>query len=95
VVLTLFLPVYNLQKRLQSLLLTRFFSLIPPSENAVDVWARTFSALGINYKSSTMTLDLCDREGKYRWVGQGKLCEWKCECERKSDREGKYRWVGV
>lgn len=29
-----------------------------PFEDAVDVWARTFAGLGINYRSSTMTLDL-------------------------------------
>lgn len=34
-----------------------------PFEEAVDVWARTFAALGIDYKSATMRLDLCDREG--------------------------------
>jgi hypothetical protein len=27
-------------------------------QDAVDVWARTFAALGIDYKGSTMTLDL-------------------------------------
>lgn len=27
----------------------------------VDVWGRTFAALGINYMGSQMTLDLCDR----------------------------------
>jgi hypothetical protein len=30
----------------------------------VDVWARTFAALGIRYRGATMALDLCDREGK-------------------------------
>lgn len=29
-------------------------------QDAVDVWARTFAALGINYNGSTMTLDLCE-----------------------------------
>ena len=29
------------------------------------MWARCFAALGISYKGATMTLDLCDREGKY------------------------------
>lgn len=32
---------------------------------AVDVWARSFAALGIGYRGSTMTLDLLDREKKY------------------------------
>eukprot|EP00955_Chlamydomonas_euryale_P078684 363193-Chlamydomonas_euryale.AAC.2 len=36
-----------------------------PFEDAVDVWARTFAALGIDYKGATMTLDLCDRDLKY------------------------------
>lgn len=30
-----------------------------------QVWARCFAAMGISYKGATMTLDLCDREGKY------------------------------
>jgi hypothetical protein len=34
-----------------------------PFENAVDVWARSFAALGITYRGSTMRLDLCDRLG--------------------------------
>ena len=33
-----------------------------PFEDAVDVWGRTFAALGINYSGSVMTLDLCDRK---------------------------------
>jgi hypothetical protein len=36
-----------------------------PFEDAVDVWARSFGALGINYEGATMTLDLCDRPFKY------------------------------
>lgn len=43
-----------------------------PFEEAVDVWARTFAALGINYRNSTMRLDLCDREGKY----SNGFCHW-------------------
>lgn len=35
------------------------------AEDAVDVWARTFAALGIKYHDATMTLDLCDRDKKY------------------------------
>ena len=34
----------------------------------MDVWARTFAALGIKYNGAVMTLDLCDREKKYRSV---------------------------
>ena len=36
-----------------------------PFEDAVEVWARSFAALGIRYSGSTMRLDLCDRKGKY------------------------------
>lgn len=47
------------------------------------MWGRTFAALGINYKGSVMTLDLCDRQGKYsngfcHWpqVGLHIVCVW-------------------
>lgn len=43
-----------------------------PFEDAVDVWGRTFAALGINYQGSVMTLDLCDRQGKY----SNGFCHW-------------------
>jgi hypothetical protein len=43
-----------------------------PFEDAVDVWGRTFAALGIDYKGSVMTLDLCDRQGKY----SNGFCHW-------------------
>jgi len=43
-----------------------------PFENAVDVWARSFAALGISYRGSTMRLDLCDRPGKY----SNGFCHW-------------------
>ena len=36
-----------------------------PGEDAVDVWARTFAALGIRYRGATMNLDLLDRDMKY------------------------------
>jgi hypothetical protein len=35
-----------------------------PFSNAVDMWARSYAALGISYRGSTMRLDLCDRPGK-------------------------------
>jgi hypothetical protein len=41
-------------------------------QDAVDVWARTFAGLGIDYRGATMTLDLCDREGKY----SNGFCHW-------------------
>lgn len=34
-------------------------------EGAIDVWGRTFAALGINYSGATMQLDLVEREGKH------------------------------
>ena len=46
-----------------------------PFEDAVDVWARTFAALGIRYRGATMNLDLLDREMKY----SNGFCH--CECE--------------
>lgn len=52
-----------------------------PFEDAVDVWGRTFAALGINYQGSVMTLDLCDRQGKY----SNGFCHWPQPAWRKSD----------
>ncbi len=43
-----------------------------PFEDAVDVWARSFAAMGINYEGATMRLDLCDRPGKY----SNGFCHW-------------------
>ncbi|KAJ3111583.1 hypothetical protein HDU96_005547 [Phlyctochytrium bullatum] len=43
-----------------------------PFENAVDAWARSFAALGIQYEGATMRLDLCDRQGKY----SNGFCHW-------------------
>ena len=43
-----------------------------PFETAVDVWSRSFAALGISYKGATMNLDLVDREGKY----SNGFCHW-------------------
>ena len=36
-----------------------------PFEKAVEAWGRTFTALGIQYKGATMTLDLLDRKVCY------------------------------
>ncbi|GAX73907.1 hypothetical protein CEUSTIGMA_g1357.t1 [Chlamydomonas eustigma] len=52
-----------------------------PFEDAVDVWARTFAALGIKYNGATMTLDLCDREKKY----SNGFCHWPQVAWRKPD----------
>lgn len=54
-----------------------------PFEDAVDVWARTFAALGINYHDATMTLDLCDRDKKY----SNGFCHWPQVAWRKPDGE--------
>lgn len=43
-----------------------------PFEKAVEMWARSYAALGINYKSATMNLDLLDRKGKY----SNGFCHW-------------------
>ncbi|GBF88826.1 oligoendopeptidase f [Raphidocelis subcapitata] len=52
-----------------------------PFEEAVDVWGRTFAALGIDYRGSLMTLDLCDREGKY----SNGFCHWPQPAWRRAD----------
>jgi len=36
-----------------------------PFQQAVDVWGRSFSALGIKYQGAKLVLDLLDRKGKY------------------------------
>eukprot|EP00877_Chromochloris_zofingiensis_P006150 jgi/Chrzof1/1789/Cz10g21060.t1 len=56
-----------------------------PFEDAVDVWGRTFAALGINYQGSIMNLDLCDRQGKY----SNGFCHWPQPAWRHSDGD----WV--
>eukprot|EP01061_Rhynchopus_euleeides_P025160 TRINITY_DN405_c0_g1_i1.p1 TRINITY_DN405_c0_g1~~TRINITY_DN405_c0_g1_i1.p1 ORF type:complete len:660 (+),score=294.04 TRINITY_DN405_c0_g1_i1:115-1980(+) len=43
-----------------------------PFTKAVDTWARTFAALGIQYEQSTMNLDLCARDKKY----DNGFCHW-------------------
>jgi Zn-dependent oligopeptidase len=43
-----------------------------PFEEAVDVWSRSFAALGISYQGAVMRLDLCDRSGKY----SNGFCHW-------------------
>merc|ERR1712232_745651 len=52
-----------------------------PFEKAVENWARCFAALGINYKSATMTLDLLDRNGKY----SNGFCHWPQPAWRRAD----------
>ena len=43
-----------------------------PFSESVSAWARSFAALGIQYKQSTMNLDLCARENKY----DNGFCHW-------------------
>jgi oligoendopeptidase F len=43
-----------------------------PFEKAVENWARSYAAMGINYKNATMTLDLLDRKHKY----SNGFCHW-------------------
>jgi len=43
-----------------------------PFELAVEMWGRSYAAMGINYRSATMTLDLLDRKGKY----SNGFCHW-------------------
>jgi len=43
-----------------------------PFEGAISAWARSFAALGIQYRGATMNLDLLDREGKY----SNGFCHW-------------------
>ncbi len=41
-------------------------------DDALDRWGKSFSALGIDYKGGTLTLDLLDRKGKY----SNGFCNW-------------------
>ncbi|KAJ1448448.1 hypothetical protein M885DRAFT_539172 [Pelagophyceae sp. CCMP2097] len=43
-----------------------------PFEKSVEVWGRSFCALGIRYRGAEMTLDLLDRKGKY----SNGFCHW-------------------
>ncbi|KAL4458233.1 hypothetical protein ABPG75_013098 [Micractinium tetrahymenae] len=52
-----------------------------PFDSAVDIWARTFAALGIKYRGATMALDLCDRDGKY----SNGFCHWPQPAYFKTD----------
>jgi len=52
-----------------------------PFENAVDVWARSFAGLAVNYMGGTMQMDLCDRDGKY----SNGFCHWPQPAWRRPD----------
>ena len=52
-----------------------------PFEQAVDMWARSFAALGITYARATMNLDLLDRPRKY----SNGFCHWPQCAYVKSD----------
>jgi len=43
-----------------------------PFEEAIDRWARSFAALGIDYQGGILTFDLLDRKGKYN----NGFCHW-------------------
>ena len=43
-----------------------------PFEQSIDRWARSFAALGIDYKGGSMVFDLIDRKGKYN----NGFCHW-------------------
>ncbi len=58
-----------------------------PFSRAVDVWTRSFSALGIRYHGAEMVLDLVDRKGKYEnGFMHGPVCGWRDRGERKPAR---------
>lgn len=52
--------------------LTQLIDPYYPFENAPEVWGRSFGAMNIAYKGTTMRLDLCDRVGKY----PNGFCHW-------------------
>lgn len=52
-----------------------------PFEKSVSCWARSYAALGIQYRDATMTLDLLDRKGKY----SNGFCHWPQPPWRRSD----------
>ena len=43
-----------------------------PFGKALEAWGRSFAALGIRYRGSTMTLDLLERQNKY----SNGFCHW-------------------
>lgn len=58
-----------------------------PFSRAVEVWTRSFSALGIRYHGAEMVLDLVDRRGKYEnGFMHGPVCGWRDRGERKPAR---------
>jgi len=54
-----------------------------PFERAVEMWGRSFAAMGIGYRGATMTLDLLDRKGKY----SNGFCHWPQPSWRRSSGE--------
>ena len=46
--------------------LTQLIDPYYPFENAPEVWGRSFGAMNIGYKGTTMRLDLCDRAASTR-----------------------------
>lgn len=54
-----------------------------PFEHAVEMWSRSFAAMGIQYRGTTMTLDLLDRKGKY----SNGFCHWPQPAWRRASGE--------
>merc|ERR1719330_458556 len=52
-----------------------------PFECAVEMWGRSYAAMGIRYRDATMTLDLLDRKGKY----SNGFCHWPQPSWRRPD----------
>ena len=61
--------------------LTQLIDPYYPFENAPEVWGRSFGAMNIGYKGTTMRLDLCDRAGKY----PNGFCHWPTPPFKKRD----------
>lgn len=61
--------------------LTQLIDPYYPFENAPEVWGRSFGAMKIGYKGTTMRLDLCDRVGKY----PNGFCHWPTPPFKKTD----------
>ena len=53
-----------------------------PFENALTLWGRSFSAMGIDFNGGTLQLDLLEREGKYN----NGFCHWPTLVSFKGNR---------
>ncbi|MEM6731087.1 MAG: M3 family metallopeptidase [Myxococcota bacterium] len=58
-----------------------------PFARAVDVWMRSFAAMGIRYSDAEMVLDLVDRSGKYEnGFMHGPVPSWRDRGKRRAAR---------